>query len=98
MRVLTPLSYLFEKIGVFISSILASKQKPTVTEDELVDIIKTIEDEGTIDEDQSELLQSALEFNIKKVSDVYTPISKVKSLSTDMSHEKILAIINEERY
>lgn len=98
MRFLTPLSYLFEKIGVFISSILASKQKPTVTEDELVDIIKTIEDEGTIDEDQSELLQSALEFNIKKVSDVYTPISKVKSLSTDMSHEKILAIINEERY
>lgn len=98
MKILTPLSYLFERIGILVSKLLAFKQKPTVTEDELLDIIKTIEDEGTIDEDQSELLQSAVEFNIKKVIDVFTPLEKVQSLATDMSDEKILAIINDQGY
>ena len=98
MKILTPLSYLFERIGILVSKFLVFKQKPTVTEDELLDIIKTIEDEGTIDEDQSELLQSAIEFNVKKVIDVFTPLAKVQSLTTEMSNEKILAIIKDQGY
>ena len=98
MRVLTPLSYLFEKIGVLISKLIAVKKHPTITEDELVDIIKTIEDEGTIDEDQSELLQSAVEFNVTKVKDVYTPLTKVQNLDTKMTDDEILTIIQEEKY
>ncbi|MDD2591650.1 MAG: hemolysin family protein [Erysipelotrichaceae bacterium] len=98
MKILTPLSYLFEKIGTLATSLLSFNQKPTVTEDELLDIIKTIEDEGTIDEEQSELLQSAVEFNVTRVSDVYTPLAKVISLSTDMNGDKILSTIIKEGY
>lgn len=98
MKILTPLSYLFEKIGTLATSLLSFNQKPTVTEDELLDIIKTIEDEGTIDEEQSELLQSAVEFNVTRVSDVYTPLAKVISLSTDMNDDKILSTIIKEGY
>lgn len=98
MRVLTPLSYLFEKCGNLVTRMLSFRQEPTATEDELVDIIKTIEDEGTIDEDQSELLQSAVEFNVTRVIDVYTPLAKVQSIATTMSDAEILTIMNEEKF
>ena len=40
----------------------ATDDTPTVTEEELPTIIDTAEEEGVIDEEQSELLQSTLEF------------------------------------
>ena len=46
---------------------------PTVTEEELSSIIETVEEEGVIDEDQGELLQSALEFHDITVEKIMTP-------------------------
>ena len=40
-----------------------SEDEPEITEDELSSIIDTVEKEGVIDEDQSDLLQSSLEFS-----------------------------------
>lgn len=46
--------------------------EPTITEDELRVIIEEIEDEGVIEEQQSELLQSALLFSAKTAGDIIT--------------------------
>ncbi len=46
---------------------------PTVTEEELSSIIETVEEEGVIDEEQGELLQSALEFHDITVEKIMTP-------------------------
>ncbi len=46
---------------------------PTVTEEELSSIIDTVEEEGVIDEDQSDLLQSTLEFRDTTVEEIMTP-------------------------
>ena len=40
-----------------------SESDQTMTDDELVTMIEMVEDEGVIDEDRSELLQSAIEFS-----------------------------------
>lgn len=45
----------------------------TVTEDELETIIDTMEEEGSIDEDEAEMLQSVLDLRDKKVVEIMTP-------------------------
>ena len=45
----------------------------TITEEDLESILDTVEDEGIINENQTELLQSALEFTDLQASDILTP-------------------------
>ncbi len=45
----------------------------SVTGDELETIIDTMEEEGSIDEDEAEMLQSVLDLSEKKVYDIMTP-------------------------
>ncbi|MBE6603640.1 MAG: HlyC/CorC family transporter [Clostridia bacterium] len=60
-----------------------SDSDPTVTEEELSSIIETIEEEGVIDEDQGELLQSALEFHDITVEKIMTPRINMTAFDVD---------------
>ena len=48
-------------------------QAVTITEEELENLLDTAEDEGVIDESETELLQSALEFTDLDAADILTP-------------------------
>ena len=67
--------------------------EPTVTEEELTSIIETVEEEGVIDEDQSELLQSALEFDSITVEKIMTPRVNVTAFDIDADSEEIRTLI-----
>ncbi|MBR2010831.1 MAG: HlyC/CorC family transporter [Clostridia bacterium] len=69
-----------------------SDSDPTVTEEELSSIIETVEEEGVIDEDQGELLQSALEFHDITVEKIMTPRINVTALDID-DEETIRALV-----
>ena len=56
---------------------------PTVTEEELSSIIETVEEEGVIDEEQGELLQSALEFHDITVGEIMTPRINMTAFDID---------------
>ena len=71
---------------------------PTVTEEELSTIIETVEEEGVIDEDQGELLQSTLEFPETTVREVMTPRIDMVQIDIDDTSEAILQIAEESRY
>lgn len=63
--------------------------KPTVTEDELEDIVETMEDEGVIDEQNAEIIFGALKFNDVSVKDVMTPRVDVICVNIASSIEEI---------
>ncbi len=71
---------------------------PTVTEEELSSIIETVEEEGVIDEEKSELLQSAIMFRETTVEEIMTP--RIDMLSFDITHslEKLRHIAETSRY
>lgn len=71
-----------------------SEDDPTVTEQELVSIIDTVEEEGVIDEEQGELLQSTLEFPDTTVEEIMTPRIDVTAIDID-DEEKMRAIISD---
>ena len=69
--------------------------EPTVTEEELSSIIETVEEEGVINEEQSELLQSALEFDTTTIERIMTPRVNVTALDIDADEEELHALISD---
>lgn len=99
MILLTPLSVLFIKINSFTMKLTGGgDDTPSVTEDELKYIIESIEEEGVLEEFESEMVQSALEFDEKTVLEILTPRVDVVSIDIDDPIDEITNIIVSERY
>ncbi len=58
---------------LFASQFSKGENTPSVTEQELKSIIDEIEDEGVFEEDEAELVQSAIEFNDITADEILTP-------------------------
>lgn len=100
MTVFTPITFLLLKLTSLVEkfSDKDKKKNPTVTEDELKYIVESIEEEGVLEEQESELVQSALEFDEKTAYDILTPRVDMLAIDIEDSKEKILHIILTERY
>lgn len=68
-----------------------NEEEVSVTEDELMSIIETIEGEGVIDEDHSDLLQSAVEFADTIAKEILTPRVDMIALDIDDEIDDIMA-------
>ena len=73
-------------------------QPVTITEEELENLLDTAEDEGVIDESETELLQSALEFTDLDAADILTPRIDVIGFELHDSMEYILNTIAEPQF
>jgi CBS domain containing-hemolysin-like protein len=69
-----------------------------VAVEELQSIIETVEDEGVIDEERSELLQAALDFSNISASEVMTARVDMEALDIEDDWEDILEAINNSHY
>ena len=69
------------------------EDEPTVTEEELSSIIDTIEEEGVINEEQSELLQSTLDFSDTTIEKIMTPRIDVTAIDINDDDDKINALL-----
>lgn len=99
MIVLTPPSFLFIAIKTGALKLLNIRNdSPTVTEDELKYIIEHSENEGVLEEEESEMVQSALEFDEKSAFEVLTPRVDMLALDIDDDFETNKNKILTERY
>ena len=80
--VLTPVSALFSGISRVLSKVFSSEDEKTVTEEDLISIIETIEDEGVLEPEQQALVNSAMEFREKLAEDIMIPMDQVVALSS----------------
>lgn len=71
------------------------EDEPTVTEDELVSIIDTVEEEGVIDEGQGELLQSTLDFSDTTIEKIMTPRIDLTAIDINDDEEKINSLLSD---
>ena len=69
-----------------------------VTEEEFSSIIDTVEEEGVIDEGQSDLLQSTLEFHETTIEEVMTPRIDLTTIDIDDDRESIIDTIENSTY
>ena len=96
--ILSPFVFIVMAILFVLRKMWGSDRKddePTVTEEELVSIIDTVEEEGFINEGQGELLQSTLEFSDITIEKIMTPRIDVTAIALDDDREKIIATLSD---
>lgn len=98
MKILSPLAALFAKISSAITNLFKAEEEPSITEEELYDIIETAEEEGVVDEDQSDLFKSAIEFSDTTVKDVMTMREDICALDVSMPNREIMLKIRGANY
>lgn len=98
MIVLTPVIWIFITL-VHLISMPFKERKTETTEEEAVEelqsIIETAEDENVLDEERSELIQSAIDFSEISASEVMTPRIDVMAIDIDDDWNEILKIVEK---
>ncbi len=93
MKILSPVSKLLAKIGNAASAHASEDAELSVTEDEIIDIIEDMEEEGTLDEDSSDLIQAAVEFSDIRAHRMMTKREDILALDIKTGPEAILDTI-----
>ena len=90
MKLFSPVTAFLTWLGQAVSKLAPGDVEKSVTEEELYDIIEDMTEEGSLDEEQGELISSALQFGDVSVENVLTPRVDLVALDIRSSHEEIL--------
>ena len=98
VKILTPISALFSGISKLLGKFLSSDDQQTVTEEELISIIETIEDEGVLEPEKQALVNSAMEFREKVAEDIMVPIDQVVTIPSNMPLQELAELAKSSAY
>ena len=87
MWLFTPISFLFEKWQKLVAS--GTPEEPKFSEGELLTIVDESRQEGGLDEGESELIKSAIEFGDLTASDILTPRVAVEAVEENDGEDEI---------
>ena len=94
MKIFLPLSAFFNLISRAATKVFSRHEaEPSITEDELTEIIETAEEEGVVDEEQSDMLKSAIEFTKTTVEEIMTMEKDMNAISVGATPDEVLPII-----
>lgn len=96
--ILTPFTWIFGGYKKLLKKIFKLKEDDTITDEELLSLVDEAEEDGTLKEDESELVRSALEFDDLKVEDILVPRVNVVAVNEDSTMEEIARIFRENCY
>ncbi|MBO4940252.1 MAG: HlyC/CorC family transporter [Clostridia bacterium] len=96
--VLMPICKIFDGFKYLLTKIFKLKKDATITDEELMSLVDEAEEDGTLKEDESELLRSALEFDDLKVEDILVPRVDVFAVSEDSTMEEVSAVFEKTGY
>ena len=94
----TPLSFIFKQLQNLLSKIFKADEDQGMTEEELISIIEEAAEEGDLDEEESTLIKSAIEFNELEVGDIFTPRIDITAVRSDISKEELAKVFTESGY
>jgi CBS domain containing-hemolysin-like protein len=98
MKLLGPLSAVFEAVSDWICRLLKPTAAPTVTEDELLEMIDSLAGTDEPSRQRSRLLHSALEFEDITAGDIMIPLDTVVGVRLGASAEEVLTVIRGHKY
>ena len=98
MMVLRPASALLTWIGNAAAGLSKGDEEASVTENDIYDIIEDMAEDGTINEEQENLISSALQFGDVTVESILTSRVDVAAIDIDMPGEDMLAFIKEQNH
>ena len=98
MVVFKPLNLLFSLWKKLLKKVFRSTEDDGITEEELITMVSEAESEGGLDEHESELIRSAIEFNDMDVDEILTPRVDVVAVEDTATMDEVAAHFAESGY
>ena len=99
MIIFFPITIIFEGMVKLFEIIFKNKNEEDFTSEDLEMVLEHSEEEGVLEEEQVDIIQSALEFADSTAKDVLKRRNKIFALDiNEIDHEKLKKIINETSY
>lgn len=98
MTILTPINFLFTKWKEFIIRLFKLNSSDTITDDEILTMVEEAETGGGIDEERSELIQNAIEFDELTAEEVMTPRPEMAAIDMDCTEEELAKMFEESGF
>ena len=95
---LTPLNFLFSLWKRLLSKVFHKSDDSGITEEELVTMVDQAESEGGLDQHESKLIRSAIEFNDLEVDEILTPRVDIVAVEDTDSMDDIAQAFAESGY
>jgi len=92
------LNFLFGLWKKLIDRIVKVKAKEAMSQEELLMIVDEAQQEGGIDDDESDLIRNAIEFNDLKAEDIITHRVDLEAVPIDISNEEMAHTFSASRY
>ncbi len=96
--ILYPFCKVFDGYKALLARIFKLKKDETVTDEELLSLVEEAEESGTLKEDESELVRSALEFDDLKVEDILVPRVDVFAVEESSTMDEVKEIFQKTGY
>ncbi len=95
---LRPLNFLFAQWKRLLSRVIRTSEDSGITEEELITMVSEAESEGGLDEHESELIRSAIEFGDLEVGDILTPRVEIAAVPEDATMDEVAAVFAESGF
>lgn len=96
--ILRPLNFLFSQWKRLLSHIIRPADGEGITEDELITMVSEAENEGGLDQHESQLIRSAIEFGDLEAGDILTPRVDIVAVEDSATMDDIAAVFAESGY
>ncbi len=96
---LWPFASFFMWIGNGVKKLIrVESNEPSLTEEEFSEMVESVEDDGLIDPEETEIIKSTIEFGDLSVKEVMTPLNNISAIPIDVSLEDLQKIVISEKY
>lgn len=98
MLLLTPLNWIFAQWRKLLALVFPAPKDEGMAEEELLTLVAEAEQEGEIDEHESDLIRSAIEFNDQTAEDILTHRVDIVALDVEMTMDEAEQVFRENTF
>ena len=98
MTVLVPFNWIFGLWKILLTKIFKTKDDRGITEQELLTMVEEAQHEGGIDEQEGDLIKSAIEFNDLEAGDILTPRVDLTAVDIDEDPQALYHVFMESTF
>lgn len=96
--ILLPFNFLFSLWKKLLSKIFKSSEDSKMSQEELLTLVEEVQQDGSIDQDEGNLLKNVIEFTDLKAEEILTHRVKLEGFRKDATKEEIAKIFSDTKF
>lgn len=96
--ILTPINFIFSQWKKLIAKLFKLEGSSKMSQEELVLLVEEVEQEGTLDTDEGELIRNAIEFTEQEAEDILIHRVDIEAVSVDEDKTEIAKLFTKTKF